>query len=92
MACSIGCSIRPARTLVLWLFLGWPPFPAASLLWAVTLLAAAAVIAIVMQRVLAERPTADALLVALLAFAAYPVQVSVFVGQCSSTPSIPWCG
>jgi hypothetical protein len=71
----------PASYTVLWPFLGWLPFESARVLWAVSTLGAAAVIALVMHAATGEHPLRERLLIALLAFAAFPVQISILVGQ-----------
>lgn len=71
----------PASYLVLWPFLGWLPFSAARVLWAATTLFASAMIALVAYRLGDPLPRRERLAIALLAFAAFPVQISLLVGQ-----------
>ena len=76
-----GAVYPPASHVLLWPLLGWLPLDAARLLWAASTLAAAAVIALLTYHVCRPAPPLQRLLVAGLAFAAYPLQLSVFVGQ-----------
>ena len=71
----------PASYTLLWPAIGWLPLGTARIVWAVTTLVAAAVIALVAYRITAGRGTRVRLLAALLPFAAYPLQVTMFVGQ-----------
>lgn len=76
-----GAVYPPASHVLLWPLLGWLPLDAARLLWATSTLAAAAIIALLAYHVCRPAPPLQRLLVAGLAFAAYPLQLSVFVGQ-----------
>jgi hypothetical protein len=71
----------PASYALLWPFIGWLPLDAARVMWAVTTLAAAAVVAFVAYRATEGRALSLRVLAALLPFAAYPTQVTVYVGQ-----------
>jgi len=71
----------PASYTVLWPFIGWLPFDAARVLWAVTTLAAAGLIALVAYLATPRHPLRERLLIAPLGFAAFPVQISILVGQ-----------
>jgi hypothetical protein len=71
----------PASYALLWPAMGWLPLGTARAVWGVTIMAAAAAIAFVAYRVAEGHARSVRVLVALLAFAAYPIQVTVFVGQ-----------
>lgn len=76
-----GAVYPPASHAILWPLMGWVSLDTARLLWAISILAAATAIAWLAYRVTAPAPRRDRLLVAGLAFASYPLQISVFVGQ-----------
>jgi hypothetical protein len=76
-----GAVYPPASHVLLWPLLGWLPLDAARLLWAASTLAAAAIIALLAYHICRPAPPLQRLLMAGLAFAAYPLQMSVFVGQ-----------
>lgn len=71
----------PASYVVLWPFLGWLPFSSARWLWSATTLLACGLLALIAYRVGDPLPRRERLAVALLAFAAFPIQISLFVGQ-----------
>ncbi len=71
----------PATYALLWPAMGWLPAGSARVVWLVTTLAAAAVVAFVAYRMTEGRSRSVRMLAALLPFAAYPLQVTVFVGQ-----------
>lgn len=71
----------PASYTVLWPFIGWLPFDSARLSWAATTLAASALMAAIAYAAARTHAPRERLLIALLAFAAFPVQISIFVGQ-----------
>jgi hypothetical protein len=76
-----GAVYPPASHAILWPLMGWVSLDSARLLWTLSILAAASAIAWFAYRVTAPAPPRDRLLVAGLAFATYPLQISVFVGQ-----------
>jgi hypothetical protein len=76
-----GAVYPPASHAILWPFIGWVPLDTARLIWAVTTVAAAAVIGLLAYRACAPAPPRYRLLVAGLAFAGYPLQLSIFPGQ-----------
>jgi hypothetical protein len=76
-----GAVYPPASHAILWPLLGWLPLDSARLLWALTILAAAGVLGVLIYRVCRPAQPRYLLLVAGLAFAGYPLQMSVFVGQ-----------
>jgi hypothetical protein len=76
-----GAVYPPASHAILWPLMGWVSLETARVLWAISTLAAAAAIAWLAYRVTAPAPARDRLLVAGLAFAGYPLQISIFVGQ-----------
>lgn len=71
----------PATYALLWPAMGWLPAGSARVVWLVTTLAAAAVMALVAYQMTEGRSRSVRMLAALLPFAAYPLQVTVFVGQ-----------
>jgi len=76
-----GAVYPPASYAILWPLLGWMPLDRARLVWAVSTLAAAAAVGLLVYRLCASAAPRNRLLVAGLAFAAYPLQLSIFVGQ-----------
>jgi hypothetical protein len=76
-----GAVYPPASHAILWPLLGWLSLPAARLFWLLTTLGAATLIAVVAWRAAAGTPTRERWLLCGLAYAAYPLQLSVFVGQ-----------
>lgn len=76
-----GAVYPPASHVILWPFLGWTSLAGARVIWAVTILAAALALAVLAWRLCAPAAPRERLLIAGLAFAAYPLQQSVFVGQ-----------
>jgi hypothetical protein len=76
-----GAVYPPASHAILWPLMGWVSLDTARVIWAISTLAAAAAIAWLAYRVTAPAPARDRLLVAGLAFASYPLQISIFVGQ-----------
>lgn len=76
-----GAVYPPASHVILWPFLGWTSLAGARVVWAVTILAAALALAVLAWRLCAPAAARERLLIAGLAFAAYPLQQSVFVGQ-----------
>jgi hypothetical protein len=76
-----GAVYPPAAHVILWPFLGWLPFDAARWLWAGTTLAAAVALALIAAAVIRTADPWQRLLAAGLAFAAYPLQQSLFIGQ-----------
>jgi hypothetical protein len=76
-----GAVYPPASHVILWPLLGWLPLDSARMLWAITTLLAAAVLAAIAYHLCRGAATRDRLLIAGLAFASYPVQTAVFVGQ-----------
>lgn len=76
-----GAVYPPASHAILWPFMGWVSLDTARILWAITTLAAAAALALLAYRLCAPASRRDRLLVSGLAFAAYPLQLSLFVGQ-----------
>ena len=71
----------PATYALLWPAMGWLPAGSARVVWLVTTLAAAVVVALVAYRMTEGRSRSVRMLAAVLPFAAYPLQVTVFVGQ-----------
>jgi hypothetical protein len=76
-----GAVYPPASHVILWPLLGWLPLDSARLLWAATTLLAAAALAAIAYELCRGAATRDRLLIAGLAFASYPLQMAVFVGQ-----------
>lgn len=76
-----GAVYPPASHAILWPLMGWVPLDTARLLWAISTLAGAAAIGWLAYRVTEPAEPRDRLLVAGLAFAAYPTQISIFIGQ-----------
>lgn len=76
-----GAVYPPASYVVLWPFIGWGSLDTARLSWAVLTVAGAATIAAIAYRLCSPARPRYRLLVAGLAFASYPVQMSIFVGQ-----------
>jgi hypothetical protein len=76
-----GAVYPPASYAILWPLIGWVPLDTARLIWALTTLAAAAVMGMIAYRVCAPAAPMYRLLVAGLAFAAYPLQLAIFPGQ-----------
>lgn len=76
-----GAVYPPASHAILWPLLGWVSLDVARLLWAISTLVAAASLAWLAYRVTAPAALRDRLLVVGLAFAMYPLQLSIFVGQ-----------
>ena len=71
----------PATHVILWPIVGWGSVGTARVLWAVTILMAAAALAQLIYRLASPAPARDRLLVAGLVVAAYPLPLSVMVGQ-----------
>jgi hypothetical protein len=76
-----GAVYPPASHAILWPLLGWMPLDPARLLWAGTTVIAALAIAVLAYRLCSSAPPIERLLVAGLAFASYPIQMAIFVGQ-----------
>jgi hypothetical protein len=76
-----GAVYPPASHAILWPLMGWVSLDTARLLWAISTLVAAVAIGWLAIRLTAPAPLRDRLLVAGLALAAYPIQISIFVGQ-----------
>jgi hypothetical protein len=76
-----GAVYPPASHVILWPFMGWTSLDTARLIWAATILFAAASLSFIIHRITSAAPSRDRLLAAGLALAAYPLQQSVFVGQ-----------
>jgi hypothetical protein len=76
-----GAVYPPASHAILWPFMGWVPLDSARVVWAITTLAAATALGLLAYRVCAPAASVHRLLVAGLAFAAYPLQLAIFPGQ-----------
>jgi hypothetical protein len=82
-----GAVYPPASHVILWPFIGWLPLDGARMLWAVTTLAAAVMVAWLLFRgAAADGPRdgvlmLDRMLLAGLALASYPLHIGLGVGQ-----------
>lgn len=76
-----GAVYPPASHAILWPFMGWTSFGTARAIWAVTTIAAAVAIALIAYRACTPAPPRHRLLIAGLAIAGYPLQLSIFPGQ-----------
>ncbi|HSJ15412.1 MAG TPA: glycosyltransferase 87 family protein [Longimicrobiales bacterium] len=76
-----GAVYPPASHAILWPLLGWLDFGAARVFWAVTTMLAAGVLALLLWRLTRRETTWQRLFVAGLAFAGYPLQHALFLGQ-----------
>lgn len=76
-----GAVYPPASHAILWPFLGWLDLDGARLMWAGTTIAALGLLALLVYRLCRPAPARYRLLAAGLVPAAYPAQMSIFVGQ-----------
>jgi hypothetical protein len=78
----VGSAVYPpASHAILWPLVGWSSLETARLLWAVSILAAGAALALLLYRLAASAAARDRLLVGGLVLASYPFALSVMVGQ-----------
>lgn len=76
-----GAVYPPASHAILWPLLGWLDLGAARALWAATTLLAVALLGVLLFRLARPAPVRHRLLLAGLPAAAYPVQMSILLGQ-----------
>jgi hypothetical protein len=71
----------PASYVVLWPILGWLPYEAGRVVYAGATLAATAVLALLSYHLAPRHPLREKLLLIVVLFASYPVQVAVILGH-----------
>lgn len=76
-----GAVYPPASHVILWPFIGWLPFDGARVVWAITTLVAAVIVACLLHRAADAGTARDRLLLAGLALAGYPLHIGLGVGQ-----------
>lgn len=76
-----GAVYPPASHAILWPLLGWLDLAAARYFWAFTTMCAAAALALLVWRLSRPAPPLNRLFLAGVAFAGYPLQMSIFIGQ-----------